>query len=303
MKFAVGILTVLGILAAGSAALIVQGMRAGREIPTARVLILQGDLPAMTRLTADHVKLETVPRAALPQGCLINPVQAVGRILSVPLMKGQVLTESSLVARGAPAERMILLPPGMGVTTIAAPSRSVNGGLLYSGCFVDVLASIPAGPGLDKRTVSGTLFNAMQVWSIGDATDAPVVVEQGRTKSPSSSASGGVIKVNLLVKKEQAKILQMVEERGQISLLIRNPLEVVPSDPNAPIVADEDLRRALGLMPPEPVAVAPAVAQMGTKDVNEARLSKPPRIVQVIEGQKVKNEVFPWKDGENGRNQ
>jgi pilus assembly protein CpaB len=306
MKTAVGILTLLGILAAGSAALVMQALKPARETPMVRVLMVQGDLPAMTRLTAEEIKLEMVPRAALPKGCLIDPSQVIGRILSVPLMKGQLVTESSLVPRGAAAEKMMTLPPGMGVATVAVPSRSVNGGLLYPGCFVDVLAAIQEGSGSRAPLVSGTLFKAMQVWSLGDETGGPVPVEQEEKAKKRPPSGSGTIKVNLLVNEEQAKILQVVAERGSVTLMIRNPREAAQAGPQTELVADEGLRRALGLVPEEPNSMEAAVVQEAPEDVNESKPApppKPPRIVQVILGSNVKDEVFPPKDEENEKDQ
>jgi pilus assembly protein CpaB len=278
MKSAVVILTVLGILAAGSAALLVGAIRPARQAPTVRVLMAQSDLPAMTRLTADDVKVETVPREALPKGCFIDSSQVIGRALSTPLMKGQLLTESSLVARGAPAERMMALPPGMGVTTVTVPARSVNGGLLYPGCIVDVLATIPENPGSKTGVVSGTLFKAMQVWSLGDETGGPAPAQEEKARNQTFGNSSGTIKVSLLVNEQQTKILQSVAERGSFTLMIRNPREVAQAGPQTELVADEGLRRALRSPEPDP----------------PPKPSPPPsQTVRVIRGSSVQEQVFP----------
>ncbi len=310
MKLAVTILIALGVLAAGSAALVVKAMKLRSGTPTAQVLVLQSDLPAATCLTAEHVQREPVPTSALPRGCLIAPTQAIGRYLIAPLLKGQVLTESVLAARGSLAEKMFMLPPGTTVATIAVPSRSINGGLLRAGCYVHVLATLREGGSAQAKSVSGILFKAMQVWSIGDEPGGPTpaVQEQEKTRGQSTSTgTTGMVKVSLLATYEQAGILQIVNERGTITLTIRSPREVKESDGQTELVADENLRRALGLVPDEPVldeSTETVLAYVEPKDANDAAPApKPPRRVKVIRGTSVKVEEFMPQDEENGRNQ
>ena len=306
MRLAIIVLAVLGLLAAGSAAVVVQTMKLRVGVPVAEVLVAQMDLPASTCLVAENVKRESIPTPALPHGCLLDPSQAIGRYLIAPLLKGQVVTESCLVARGSLAEKLYTLPPGMTVATVAVPSRSINDSLLYSGCYVDVLASLREGAGSDARFVSGTLFKMIQVWGTGDDAGglAPSSQDQQKAKGKSAGA-GGTIKVHLLATEEQTEILQMVGERGTITLTVRNPREVTPSGLQAELVADENLRRALGLMPEPPVTIALAEPAPGPADMNEVDPLplKPPRIVEVILGQKVTEQKFPPKDDESGRNQ
>lgn len=306
MKLAVITLTVLGVLAAGSAALVVRAMKIRPGAPMTEVLVVQSDLPAATCLTAEQVRREPVPTLALPRGYLITPAQAIGRYLITPLLKGQALAESSLAARGSLAEKMFMLPPGTTVATITVPSRSINGGLLRAGCYVHVFATLREDGSAQAKSVSGTLFKAMQVWSIGDEPGgpAPAVQEPEKAKSQSSRAgTTGTVKVSLLATYEQAGILQIVSERGTITLTIRSPREVEESDAQTELVADETLRQALGLVPDEPVR--PVLGYVGPKDTNDIVPAppKPPRRVKVIRGTDIKVEEFTPQDEENGRNQ
>lgn len=273
----------------------------------AQVLVVQSDLPAATCLTAEHVMREPVATSALPRGCLIDPTQAIGRYLIAPLLKGQVLTEAALAARGSPAERMFMLPQGMTVATITVPSRSINGGLLRAGRYVHVFATLREGSSAQVKPISGTLFKAVQVWSIGDELGAPApgVQEQETTKGQSSSAgTTGMVKVSLLATYEQAGILQIVSERGTITLTIRSPREVMESGGQTELVADENLRRVLGLAPEEEPTetVLPYVEPKDANDGTPAPARRPRR-VKVIRGTEVKIEEFTSEDQENERDQ
>ena len=97
MKVAIVVLLILGVLAAGSTALLfgwVQTRNAGQSPAVAMVdvVLAEADLPARTRLVADHVKVERVPQAGLPAGCYINKAQAIGKTLKIAVVKGQPLT-------------------------------------------------------------------------------------------------------------------------------------------------------------------------------------------------------------------
>jgi Flp pilus assembly protein CpaB len=259
MKLAIVVLTGLGVLAAGSAAVVVRGLKVRPETPVAEILVVQSDLPSAMCLTAEHVRREQVPVSALPRGCLVDPTQAIGRYLIAPLLKGQAVTESSLAARGSLTEKMFMLPPGKTIATLTVPSRSINGGLLRAGCYVHVFATVRESASSEARSTSGTLFTAMQVWSLGDEPGGltPAGQEQEKAKSQSSSAgTAGTVKVSLLATYVQARILQMVIERGTITLTIRSPRDVEQSGTQTQLVADENLRTALGLVADAPVPTA-----------------------------------------------
>ncbi len=312
MKLAIVLLTVLGVLAAGSAALVVSGLNSRPEGATAQVLVVQSDLPAATCLTAEHVKREPILMSALPRGSLIDPTQAIGRYLLAPIMKGQVVTEASLAVRGSLTEKMLMLPPGMTVATVTVPSRSVSGGLLQRGCYVQVFATLRDSGTSEIKSVSGTLFTAMQVWSLGDESEETAADAQGWMKGqapPSGSGTTGMVKVNLLATYEQAGILQMVIDRGTITLTIRSPREErEQSAPQRLLVVDERLRRALGLMPDAPAPSGPVETVYAYAEPNDVNTvvptpPRPPWIVKVIRGAQVGVEEFPPLDGEIGRNQ
>ncbi|MBM4028429.1 MAG: Flp pilus assembly protein CpaB [Planctomycetes bacterium] len=144
MRFAVIILVMLGLLAAGAAAILFQGLsiRFTQQDKTAdvTVIVAQADLPARTRLASEHVQVETVPNMGLPQAYFTSPAQAVGKILKVAVVKGQPLAASSFLPETAVDD---LLRPGMLAFQISLARRSTVADLLYPGCIVDVFATFP----------------------------------------------------------------------------------------------------------------------------------------------------------------
>jgi pilus assembly protein CpaB len=302
MKLAVVLLVVLGVLAAGAAALVVGAVKSGPELrspeaQTVGALVAQRDLAAMTILTEDAIRTEMIPRSALAKGYLINPVQAIGKSLRVEVMKGQVVTESCLAAPGSAADCLPRIPAGMRVVTIPVSSRSVSGGFLCPGCIVDVITTAEQ-PGSSSRTktVSRTLLQRTKVWGVDDDTIVSIQT-QGENSSPKSNPGGsGSLRVSLLVDTRQAEVLQAATSRGSITLAIRNPLDETIDEPND---ASIDRSEPLGL---EAVDEAPADKANGQQAVEPP--PEPLKTVEIIRGTKVTPKTFspkPLEPEEGGK--
>ncbi|SDO35362.1 SAF domain-containing protein [Nakamurella panacisegetis] len=124
---------VLLLIAAGVTAV------AGRPGPPAgsRVLAVTRDLPTGATLTDADVA--TVSAADPPDGALGVASQAVGRQLSAPVRKGEVLTDVRLVSTGRP-------DPGAGrVAVPVRPADPATVDLLTPGIHVAVLAVAESG--------------------------------------------------------------------------------------------------------------------------------------------------------------
>lgn len=238
MKLAVVTLLLLGMMAAGSAAYVFQwvqaqnGPRPGDNL-VVDVVVAQADLPARTRLTVDHVKLERAPKAGLPIGHFTSQAQAVGKTLKVAIVKGQPLAALCFLPETAIDD---LLRPGMLAFQISLARRSTVADLLYPGCIVDVFATFPLQDHKKGDAVTAPLLQNIQVLAVRDQTvvSAPEEKdkkkESGLTKAPSAR---GDMTVALEVTARQAAALQLAMERGTLGLAMRNPLDknLNPTDP------------------------------------------------------------------------
>jgi len=302
MKLAVVLLVVLGVLAAGAAALVVGAVKSGPEIrspeaQTVGALVAQKDLAAMTILTEGAVQTEMIPRSALPKGYLLNPVQAIGKSLRVEVMKGQVVTESCLAAPGSPADCLPRIPTGMRVVTIPVSSRSISGGFLCPGCLVDVITTAEQpGSSSRSRTVSRTLLQRTKVWGVDDETIVSIQTQGGNSSPKSNPGGSGTLRVSLLVDTRQAEALQAATARGPITLAIRNPLDEAIDEPNdVPIDQNEPLA-------PDPIDDAPTGKGNGPQTMGPP--PEPLRTVEIIRGTKVTPKTFspkplePEEDGD-----
>jgi pilus assembly protein CpaB len=291
MKIAVVSLVVLGMLAAGAAAFVVQTWRLdqGRMLPegqTAQVLVARMDLAAMTVITEDLVAVEPVSRRALPKGCLVSPVQAIGKSLRVEVLKGQVVTESSLAAPGRPADCIPRIPTGMRIITIPVSSRSISGGFLYPGCIVDVMTTYQSRSSAGGEAVSKTLLQRTKVWGVDDRTIVSIQAQDAEdTTGSSQSSSSGTQRVSLLLDTRQAELLQAAATRGVITLAIRNPYDDTIYEPEEEIVPDQN---------------EPPLPEPDKHAVEEAVIPpKPPMQVEIIRGVESTSKTFQERPSES----
>lgn len=267
MKWAVTILIILGLLAALSAAILVGTLRADSSAAAGRgssadvkVVLASKALPAMSVVSSSYVTEGTALRNELPQGYLTSTVQAVGKILAVPVVEGQVLTESCFVTEGTGAQLAAAIPPGMRAVSVMLSSRAVSGGLLYPGCVVDVLASFKL-PSQDRdrgQAISTTLLHGIQVLAVEDATVVSSKEDDDKKKGVfgQSRTGNGNVTVALMVDPRQAEALQLAKDYGSISLSMRNPLDRYPVDIDATVLSEGRLAKLGSVLTPSVLATA-----------------------------------------------
>ena len=283
MKWGIIILVVLGVVAAACAALLVGaiggGSSAAAKGPTGiEVAVAKRSLPAMTVITLDYVAKQAVPKSDLPQGqgLLANPARVIGRILAVPVVEGQVLTESCFISDGAGAQLVAAIPDGMRAVTLNLNSRAVPDALfLYPGSVVDVLFSFKLSSKSVGEAGSLTILSGIQVLAV-DGESVVSNPEQVAAAKTRRSSSG--LQVTVLVDQKQAEALQVLADNGNISLTIRNPLDKSVGDMQATVLSEGQLARLSSLLTAEGVAAPQKERAMrdwlasqilGAKDPNE----------------------------------
>jgi pilus assembly protein CpaB len=267
MKWSVAVLVTLGLLAGLSAAILVKFMRSGDSgidglSPETEIVMMSKDMPAMSILKTSDVTVKAVKADMLPAGYLSDAVQAVGRILAVPVVEGQVLTESSFVENGTSAQVAASLPVGMRAVSLSLSSTSINGGLLYPGCVVDVLASFRLSSSERGQALSTTLLRGINVLAVQGTTVVSQKEEEEDNKTASRTAQGRLT-VTLMVDPKQAEALQLATDHGQISLSLRNPLDKSPVDTEATVLSQGRLAQLGSAM------TAAVLADEDKTDANE----------------------------------
>ncbi len=279
MKIAIAMLVVLGVVAAGAAALFVQStslLKAPKEDPTVEVLVAKEDLPARALLTEAQVEVKKMSRVGLPSDCLSNWSQAAGKILKLAVIKGQPFANSSFVPKDSIAD---LLRPGMLAFPIHLARRVTAENLFYPGCVVDVFATFALSNRQKGEAVVFPLLQGVRV--LGVANETVVTAQQaaqtksgapGNAPQPRGAASEAI--VTLEVNSRQASALQLAMERGTLGLGMRNPTDQGLNPMEPMVVKEGQLTAASEALDPQTLAMVDSIQRI----LNPERPADPNRL-------------------------
>jgi pilus assembly protein CpaB len=240
MKWSVVALIFVGLISALCAAVLAAAVRAGgfdaltkpKEDETEiEVVVAAKDLPAMTVIEADAVTTKIIASEEKTETYYTNPLQVIGKVLSVPVVSGQVFTQKNFAADGSGIQLASALENGMRAVSISLTDYSGLYGLLYPGSVVDILATFKEGAERGQRSdaISITLLRGVQVLGIEDQTVVSAPEEEGESKGSKGSRGayhrGRRWMVTLMVSSAEAQALQLAMEHGTVSLAMRNPLD------------------------------------------------------------------------------
>jgi pilus assembly protein CpaB len=283
MKVAVLLLVVLGLLAAGSAAFLFQFLQqrkaedaASQEPQLVDVLVAAKDLSARTRLTGENVRVDRVPPVGLAPGYFTSPAQAIGKILKLAVIKGEVISEAICAAKGSVDD---LLRPGMLAFAAPFPRETSVFDLLYPGCVVDVFATFPLRDRDKGEAVVFPLLQNVQVLAVGTDTVIPAT-EEGKTAG--TGKSRGFAIVTLEVNARQVGALQLALQQGRLGLAMRNPTYKGWNPMEPMVVKEGQLTAASETLDPQTLALFGRIQQMlassdSTLDPNVLLTLRPPK--------------------------
>jgi pilus assembly protein CpaB len=273
MKWSIVALIALGLIAAISATLLVNALRVDDTARSAKgdvdAVIVVKTLPAMAVISSHHVVVQKVPQKGLSPDYCSNPIQVIGKVLSVPVVGGQVLTKSLLITEGSGAQLAAALPFGMRALSVPVANYSVMSGLLYPGCVVDVIATFRLRSGNPKKgqAVSMTLLHSIQVLAIQDES---IVSKSGSkdeaAKKMRGRSSSSTKTVTLMVDTKQVEALQLAMGYGKITLAMRNPLDQRPVSLEATVLSQGRLAQLGDLLG---TSVFAAEEESSYPDVND----------------------------------
>jgi Flp pilus assembly protein CpaB len=228
MKWSIVGLVFFGLVAAFSAAVLVASLRANTRGDTSKltILVASTNLPRSRVVDKDAVIEKTVPSKEAPKGALTNHVQVVGKVLAMPMVEGEAFKNECFASASSGYRVASVLTEGMRAMTLSLSDYGGLLGILYPGCYVDVLTSfrLPGNEESGKsEAMSMPLLQAVQVLAVEENT---LVSEKEEPEGKRSS--GGRSKkllVTLMVDLEQASGLQLALQYGTVSLALRNPLD------------------------------------------------------------------------------
>jgi pilus assembly protein CpaB len=238
--------TVVLLLAVGLAALATYGVfRTIRSIPvrevevaTRHVVVAAADMPLGSRITPEHVKVVGWPAATPIDGSFDSVDAVVGRGLVAPLAANEPLTERKLAPREAGAGLSPSIPTGMRALSVKVNEVIGVAGFTVPGARVDVVVVLKNR----ENSMARVVVSNLQVLTAGTKYD----IEQAKDGQPMPSNV-----VTLLVSPDDAERIALAQMEGSITLVLRNPLDVTPTESRGVRMA-----ALMGAPQPEPVIAA-----------------------------------------------
>ncbi len=250
-------LVVLAVVCGGSAAIGVSQFAKSDPImikpDTTPILVAKGDIARGRMVTADLLQTRDWPKEFVPANALTNVDEALDRAALTPILPGEPVLGPKLAPKDAGRGLAALIPKGMRAFTIQTSKVASNvAGFVLPGNRVDVLLSLRSrgAQAQDDGTGGGsttTLLQAVEILAVDQQLDAPADNKM-EVKSLQS--------VTLLVTPEQASLLDLGQNMGQLTLALRNPEDLLEADTVPATLADIRFRQEVPVVLPTEVAAA-----------------------------------------------
>lgn len=214
------------------------------------VLMAKQDLPRMTRLDETVVEVTQVPRQYLQPGALTAVKEALNQVTAAPILKGEQVLGTKLVAYGVETGLAVKVPKGLRAVTLSVTDVSGLAGLIKPGNYVDVLGTFEFGDMKRSDQKTFTVFQNVLVLAVGqqmgpesEAAKALTMAEQNKREGMGGIPAGmsgmgrpdAVRTVTLALDPQQTEGLVLAQNAGQLSLVLRSLFEGRDSAPLAPV--------------------------------------------------------------------
>jgi pilus assembly protein CpaB len=182
--------------------------RAGEETAV-ELVVAKGQIPIGARITEEHVRRVAWPVDAQPEGAVVEPAAAVGRMARTTIEKNQPILQSHLAKDGVGLLPM-MIADGMRAMSVKVDNVTGVSGFITPHSRVDVLvAGKPPGDG-DDEEYSKLILQNIKVLATGTS------IEQQDNKPVE------VPTVTLLVTPEDAETLTLASRYQPVRLVLRN---------------------------------------------------------------------------------
>lgn len=176
---------------------------------TSQVFIAAGDISPGTSLSSQIVKTVTWPQEVIPPGSATSVREIEGRVVKVPIPKGNPILFSMLAPEGTAAGLSGILDDGKRALTVKVDEVAGVAGFIHPGDHVDVLVDLPLKEASDH--FSKTILHDVSVLTTGQ------IWEQKGENKPMV-----VNTVTLELTPEEAEVLNLASNEGKIRLTLRN---------------------------------------------------------------------------------
>ena len=214
----------------------------GQKTPGAHIAVAAREIDLGTALDATAITTLAWPGGSLPEGAFHDPAALQGRVVRTSLARGEPILASKLAPVGARGGLAAAIGEGRRAITVRVNEVIGVAGFALPGNLVDVMVHTTVddarrgnGAPLSKIVLEGILVLA-------------VAQEAGRDETRPKVVNA----VTLEVTPQQAELLDVARSVGNLSLVLRNPVD--RREASTPGMGKADLFSAPG--GPVPVACA-----------------------------------------------
>lgn len=187
------------------------------EVASVQIVVASRALPVGSLLTKDDVKLVSWPARAVVPGSFTSIDAVANRGIIAPLAENEPLTESKLAAAGTGAGLPPTIPQGMRAMSLRVNEVVGVAGFVVPGTRVDVLVTLRRG----EESLSRLILNNVTILASGTRIDQVKAQQEGQP-IPTTV-------VTVLVTPADAERLALASQQGNITLVLRNPLDAEPA--------------------------------------------------------------------------
>ena len=192
-----------------------------REVEVASVpaVVAARNIPVGTMLVKEDLKIVAWPARTPIQGGFKAVDEVTNRGLITAVAENEPLTEGKLAPLGAGAGLAPTIPAGMRAISVRVNEVIGVAGFVIPGSRVDLVITVndPFG----KGTITKAVVNNIEVLTAGSRFDQ----EASRAEGKPIQASV----VTLLATPQDAEKITLASSEGHITLTLRNPLDVTPT--------------------------------------------------------------------------
>lgn len=246
------IVIVLAVVCGLSAVFLVKALRSPVAAPTIErtgVVYAVADVKTGEMVSEASVEVRQVPVEEVPEDAIRKVSDALDRAAKTTIDKGDMLRQLKLAEKGAGRGMAALIKPGMRAFTIQTPSFSSSlAGFLLPGNKVDVLLTASGNDASGEATL--TLLQDVEILAVHTNVNQPTT----NKINPDDARS-----VTLQVSPEDARRLDLGQNRGTLHLTLRNPADKGRDNSGMATLADIQGLKVKTAEPPRP---APLVAKI-----------------------------------------
>jgi pilus assembly protein CpaB len=203
--------SLIGLVASFLVYKVVSRVAAGKDDQFDHIVVAAAKIGLAESITRQHVKLVPWPKSAVPPGAIRTVEDAEGRVVRGSIAAGEPLIEGKLAPglAGKGGIMSILVPEGQRGVTIRLDEAMRESGFLLPDSRVDVLVSMPKGPGSSEK-IAKVILQDVTVLAAGQTVEL-------RDNKPVTNTT-----VTLALTPQQTERLAVAQAEGKLMLVQRN---------------------------------------------------------------------------------